>query len=50
MMQNGSVSVSPVNSVMSGISSGSVARSVPAAAGTGFGQMEQPSLFQNLLK
>ena len=50
VMQNGSVSVSPVNSVMSGISSGSVARSVPAAAGTGFGQMEQPSLFQNLLK
>ena len=50
VMQNGTVSVSPVNSVMSGISSGSVARSVPAAVGTGFGQMEQPALFKNLVK
>lgn len=50
VMQNGSVSVAPVNSVMSGISAGSVARTVPAAVGTGFGQMEQPALFMNLVK
>lgn len=50
VMGNGTMSLAPVNSVMGGISSGSVNLSVPAAAGTGFGRMESPALFLGLTK
>ena len=50
VLQNGTVSVAPVNAVMGGISAGSVARQLPSVPGTGFGQMESPALFQNLVK
>ena len=50
VMENGTINVSPVSAVMAGTSSGSVARHLPIARGTGFGQMEQPALLQNLTK
>ena len=50
VLQNGTVSVAPVNSVMGGISAGSVARQMPSVPGSGFGQMETPAIFRNLVK
>lgn len=50
VLPNGGVGVAPVHSVMSGVSAGDVARPVPAASGTGLGQMENPSLFHGLGK
>jgi len=48
VLADGAVSVAPVNSVMANVSSGSVARELPIAEGTGLGQAESPSTFRNL--
>jgi len=50
VLADGSVGVAPVNSVMANVSSGSVARELPIAEGTGLGQAESPSVFRNLTK
>jgi hypothetical protein len=50
VLADGSVGVAPINSVMENVSSGSVSRELPLAAGTGLGQAESPSTFRNLVK
>lgn len=50
VLANGTVSVAPVNTVMTGVSSGSVSSQVPAVDGTGLGLSESPALFMNLVK